>query len=90
MADGCYYFRCTVSFQCPICERTSAERSVYEARSPDPKRVALALSRQSLDCQLCGATLVTRGALNIRVVPTELDRLRSLEIPIRRAAHKAA
>jgi hypothetical protein len=86
MADGCHYFGCTVSFECPICARTSAEKLVCEARSLDPRSVAVTLSRQTFDCQLCGAALVTRRWLKIDVVPGGPDRLTSLGFPIRRAA----
>lgn len=86
MPDVCYYFGCTVSFDCPICGRCSDERMVYEAHSPDPKRVAAVLSRQEFDCQLCGAALVSRRRLNIRVLLAEAEDLLRLGFAMRRAA----
>jgi hypothetical protein len=86
MSDVCYYFGCKVSFTCPICGRCSDERMVYQAHSPDPKRIARALSQQTFDCQLCGAALVSRKRLNIRVVPADADSLRHLGFAIPRAA----
>jgi hypothetical protein len=86
MAESYYYFGCTVWFDCPICSRCSAERMVYQARSPDPERIAAALSKQALDCQICGAALTSGSRLKIHVLPASLERLSDLGFAIRRAA----
>jgi hypothetical protein len=86
VADGHYYFGCTVSFDCPICGRASTEKILCEARSPSADPVAAALSRESFDCQLCGAALTSRGKISIRVLPADLDRLRMLGFAIPPAA----
>ncbi len=86
MTDQRYYFGCTVSFECPICARTSAEKSVYEARLPDAERVARAVARQVFDCQLCGAALTERPRLMIQVVPAGREQLRSRGFVLRPAA----
>jgi hypothetical protein len=86
VADGFYYFGCTVSFDCPICGRASNEKILCEARSPSADRVAAALSQESFDCQLCGAALTSRSKVNIRVLPADLERLRKLGFAIPPAA----
>jgi hypothetical protein len=75
-----------VSFDCPICGRASAEKILWEARSPSAEAVAGALSREIFDCQLCGATLTSRKRLSIQVLPAELERLRMLGFAIPPAA----
>jgi hypothetical protein len=86
MADGYYYFGCTVWFACPICRRVSAEKMVYEARGPDPERIAAALCKQALDCQICGAALPSGGTLKVHVLPASWERLSELGFSMRRAA----
>ncbi len=86
MADRCYYFGCTVWFDCPICSRVSAEKMVYEAHWPDPERIAVALSRQPLDCQICGAALTGGRQLKIHVLPASLEQLQELGFVFRPAA----
>jgi hypothetical protein len=86
MADGYYYFGFTVSFDCPICGRASAEKMLCEARSPSADQVAAALSRESFDCQLCGAALTSRKKLSIHVLPADLERLRMLGFAVSPAA----
>jgi hypothetical protein len=84
--DNYYYFGCTVSFDCLICERTSSEKILCEAQSPEPERVAAALSRENFDCQLCGAALTQRNRLAIHVLPADLERLRRIGFAIPPAA----
>ena len=83
--DGTYHFGCTVSFECPICGRTSSEKRVYEAGTPDPKRIAAVVSRQVLDCQLCGAALTRRTRLEIKILPGTLEQLRNRGFAVRLA-----
>jgi len=78
MQNGHYYFGCTVNFDCPICGRSSSEKMVYEAGSPDPRRVADAISKRSFDCQQCGAARTEHTKLVVQVLPAELERLRIL------------
>ena len=86
LADGYYHFGCTVWFDCPICGRSSVERILCQARRPDADRVAMALSRESFDCQHCGATLTGRQKVGIRVLPADLGRLRALGFAVPLAA----
>jgi predicted RNA-binding Zn-ribbon protein involved in translation (DUF1610 family) len=86
MPDVCYYFGCTVSFDCPICGRQSHEKRVYRAGRKDPRRVAAALAREGFDCQHCGAALVRRQKLAIEVLPAPEENLRLLGFALPRAA----
>lgn len=86
VAEGYHYFGCTVSFDCPICGRASTEKILCQARSAEAERVAAVLSRESFDCQHCGATLIRRRKLSIRVMPADLERLRALGFAVPRAA----
>ena len=86
MPEGFYYFGCTVSFDCPICGRCSSEKLVCEARSPDPERVARFVSRQSIDCQLCGAAQPDRQKRTVQVLCSDLRSLQRLCFTTRQAA----
>jgi len=81
-----YYFGCTVSFDCPICGRASSEKLVYQARWPDPKRIAAAVSKGAFECQQCGAALEKKAAVKIHVLPADEAELRVRGFVLSRAA----
>jgi hypothetical protein len=49
-----YWFGCTVTFDCPICRRSSIEKTVCASPTDNSELISQRLSRGKLKCQICG------------------------------------
>jgi hypothetical protein len=73
------YIILTIKTECPFCSRVSVEELVAETDEFDKEQMALYLSRQAFDCQLCSQSLPAGTRVNVHAelaTPEKLTQMR--------------
>ncbi len=80
------WFGITVSFGCPACQRTSAQKLTLSGPPTDTAHIEQLVKAESekLSCQLCKAPVAEGVKITFYVQPDTLERLRELGFPLPR------
>jgi hypothetical protein len=72
------YIILTTRIECPFCSRMSFEKLIAETDQFDKEQMALYLSRQAFDCQLCSQSLPAGTWVNAHAELATPEKLRQM------------
>jgi hypothetical protein len=80
-----FWFGVISSFNCPSCNRRSAEKMALCADSSDEEKIQLAINSHKMICQLCGAYFPDGVEMIVYVQHGSLQHLRGRGYPVPQA-----
>jgi hypothetical protein len=72
-----YWFGASFAFTCPNCKRLSSEKLLIDSPTDDQGAISQRLTRETLTCQLCQATLLAGVDVQVEVLPGSIEYLKS-------------